>query len=175
MQDGKLFKIKLVDLERDSDNDGYNDIFEKSFGLNPNNSDSDGDKINDFEDINPLFQSEKNKFTSLYEELLQEHFSFEVKNLKKMHYFFIPYQSDCEYLQKVNPKFRILILPKNSKQTNYLKVTDVVDNGFSKIKRDKKDANKFYITEFGNSFTNEFVVEFKKGKWIITMVSRTVV
>jgi hypothetical protein len=38
---------------KDSDGDGYNDIFEKCFGLNPDNKDTDGDGINDFEDLNP--------------------------------------------------------------------------------------------------------------------------
>ena len=57
IEDGKLFKIKLSDLEKDSDNDGYNDIFEESFGLNPKNNDTDSDGINDFDDLNPLFKS----------------------------------------------------------------------------------------------------------------------
>ena len=175
MDDGKLFKIKLTDLEKDTDNDGYNDIFENSFGLDSNNADSDGDKINDFDDMNPLFKSERSKFTSLYEELLPKHFAFNENNLKRMHYFFIPYESNCEYFQKINPKFRMLILPNNSKKTNYLKVTNIVQDGFSKIKRDEKDANKFYISTFGSSSTTDFSVEYKKGKWVFTIISQTVV
>lgn len=173
MEDGKLFKIKLADLKKDTDNDGYNDIFENCFGLNSNDADSDGDKINDFDDMNPLFKSEKTKFTSLYEELLPKYFAFDESNLKRMHYFFIPYESNCEYFQKINPKFRILILSNNSKKTDYLKVTDIVNGGFSKIKRDKKDANKFYISTFGSSSTTDFSAEYKKGKWIFVMVSQT--
>ncbi len=65
VEDGKLFKIKLEDLVKDSDNDGYNDIFENCFGLNPNNKDSDNDGIDDFKDLNPMFKSEKNKFIQL--------------------------------------------------------------------------------------------------------------
>ena len=61
-------------------------------------------------------------------------------------------------------KFRILILPNNSKKTSYLKVTNIVQDGFSKIKRDKKDANKFYISTFGSSSTTDFSAEYKKGK-----------
>lgn len=173
MEDGKLFKIRLADLEKDTDNDGYNDIFENSFGLDSNNADSDGDKINDFDDMNPLFKTEKSKFTSLYEELLPKHFAFDENNLKRMHYFFIPYESNCEYFQKINPKFRILILPNNSKKTNYLKVTNIVQDGFSKIRKDKKDANKFYISTYGSSSTTDFSAEYKKGKWVCVMVSQT--
>lgn len=176
IEDGKLFKISLRDLEKDSDKDGYNDIFENSFGLNSNIADSDGDKINDFDDLNPLFKSEKSKFTSLYEELLPKHFGFDENNLKKMHYFFISYESDCDYLQKINPSFRILILPENkSRKSGYLRVTDVVHDGFSKIRKDKKDTNKFYITEFGNSYSTDYSVKYKNGEWIFTVISQTVV
>lgn len=175
MEDGKLFKIKLTDLKKDTDNDGYNDIFENCFGLNSNDADSDGDKINDFDDMNPLFKSEKTKFSSLYEELLLKHFAFDESNLKGMHYFFIPYESNCEYFQKINSKFRVLILPDNSKKTDYLKVTDIVNGRFSKIKRDKKDANKFYISTFGSSSTTDYSAEYKKGKWIFTIISQTTV
>lgn len=59
ISDGKLFTIKLEDLTRDSDHDGYNDIFEQSFGLNPDSKDTDGDGINDFEDLSPMFTSGK--------------------------------------------------------------------------------------------------------------------
>lgn len=175
IEDGKLFKIKLADLEKDSDSDGYNDIFENSFGLDSKNADSDGDKINDFDDMNPLLKSEKSKFTSLYEELLPKHFVFDENNLKRMHYFFTPYESNCEYFQKINSKFRILILPNNSKKTDYLKVTNIVQDGFSKIKRDKKDASKFYISTFGSSSTTDYSAEYKKGKWIFTIISQTTV
>ncbi|MBO6200556.1 MAG: hypothetical protein J6N74_02920, partial [Chryseobacterium sp.] len=67
IDDGKLFRIKLSDLEKDSDKDGYNDIFEESFGLDPYSTDTDSDGIDDFNDLNPLFKSEKNKFTSLFQ------------------------------------------------------------------------------------------------------------
>ncbi|UKB81547.1 thrombospondin type 3 repeat-containing protein [Chryseobacterium sp. MEBOG07] len=89
MEDGKLFKIKLKDLIEDTDNDGYNDVFEKSFGLNPDNKDSDGDGIDDFEDMNPMFKSEKNKFTELYELLLPYYGN---ANLKNRHYTFQVYK-----------------------------------------------------------------------------------
>ncbi|WP_346985598.1 hypothetical protein [Chryseobacterium sp. POE27] len=68
--DGKMFKVNLKELMKDMDQDGYNDIFEKCFGLNPDDKDSDGDGINDFVDVNPMYKSEKNKFTELYEMLL---------------------------------------------------------------------------------------------------------
>ena len=48
-----------------------------------------------------------------------------------------------------------------------------MQDGFSKIKRDKKDANKFYISTFGSSSTTDFSAEYKKGKWIFVMVSQT--
>lgn len=78
IEDGKLFKISLKDLFKDSDKDGYNDIFEKSFGLNKNNKDTDGDGADDFNDLNPMFKSEKNKFVQLYEMLLPQYSELEI-------------------------------------------------------------------------------------------------
>lgn len=176
IEDGKLFRIKLSDLEKDSDNDGYNDIFEESFGLNPQNKDTDSDGIDDFNDMNPLFKSEKNKFTELFEELMPKYTVMEGQDLKKMNYFFAVYDNNCDYFQKINPEFRTLIVPeKGEKLPYYLQVTDVFNGGLSKLKKDSKNDNKFYISEWGSSYTNDYSVEFKSGKWQIEIISSTVV
>lgn len=174
IEDGKLFKINLKDLMKDSDHDGYNDIFENSFGLDPENPDMDGDGINDFDDMNPMFKSEKNKFTLLYESLLPEYsgnFDF-----KKTHYFFEVYESDCDYFHQIDPNVRVLFIPeKEKRQTDYLRVTDVSTRSISKIKKDKTDPDKFYIFTSGSSYTNDYSAEFKNGKWLLKIVGGTVV
>ncbi|WP_230034971.1 hypothetical protein [Chryseobacterium sp. Bi04] len=165
MEDGKLFKIKLKYLLQDSDKDGYNDIFEKSFGLNPNNADTDRDGINDFADTNPLFKSEKNKFTQLYELMLPNY--GDVK-LEQMYYSFAVYKNDCDYFHQINPNQRVLFVPENRrKQTAYTRITDVFQGSISKIKKDVKNPNKFYIYVSGSSFTNDYAAEYQKGKWVI--------
>jgi len=174
MEDGKLFRIKLSDLEKDSDNDGYNDIFEESFGLNPQNKDTDSDGIDDFNDLNPLFKSEKNKFTELFEELIPKYAVMEGQDLKKMNYFFAVYDNDCNYFQEINPEFRTLIVPeKEEKLPYYLQVTDVINGGISKLKKAPENDNQFYISEWGSSYTNDYSVEFKNGKWKIEIISST--
>lgn len=176
MEDGKLFRIKLGDLEKDSDKDGYNDIFENCFGLNPNNKDTDADGKDDGEDMNPLYESEKNKFSELYDELLMDFYGPNQNNLKKRQYYFTVFENDCNYFQKVNPNFRVLILPENAhKKTDYDKVTQLAHHGFSKMKKDKDNANKLYMTEWSNSSDEYFSAEYKNGKWIFTAISSTVV
>nr|WP_315035549.1 hypothetical protein [uncultured Chryseobacterium sp.] len=168
MEDGKLFKINLKNLTQDSDKDGYNDIFEKSFGLNPNSKDTDGDRINDFEDLNPMFKSKKDKFTELYQMLLP---NYGTADLKKMNYVFQVYKSDCEYFHQVNPELRVLFVPESTtKQTYYERMTDVIDEDISKIKKDKKDPNRFYIQKSGNSFGNDYSADYENGKWVLKMV-----
>ncbi|AZA83991.1 hypothetical protein C1637_15980 [Chryseobacterium lactis] len=167
MEDGKLFKIKINDLTKDSDNDGYNDIFENSFGLNPNNKDTDGDGVNDFEDMNPMFKSGKNKFTELYELLLP---NYGTTDMKKMYYVFQVYESDCDYFHQIRPDVRVLFIPENKdKQTYYTKITDITDEYISKIKKDKEDPNRFYIQKFGNSYGNNYSADYEKGKWILKL------
>lgn len=172
MEDGKLFKINLKDLMKDSDNDGYNDIFEKCFGLNPENKDTDGDGINDFEDLNPMFTSEKNQFSQLYELLLPNYGTID---LKKMNYTFDVYQTDCDYFHQINPGFRVLFIPESkSKQTYYTRMTDVTDGTISRIRRNDKDPAVFYIYTAGNGATTDYSAEYEKGKWLLKIIGSTV-
>ncbi|WP_445430332.1 hypothetical protein [Chryseobacterium indoltheticum] len=173
IEDGKLFKIKLEDLVKDSDHDGYNDIFEKSFGLNPNNKDTDGDGMDDFNDLNPMFKSEKNKFTQLYETLLPDYGS---ENLSNKNYYFEIFISDCDYFHQISPKYHVLFSPEDSKsKTDYLKVTDVSSHGIGKIKRNKNNPNIFYIKEWGNSSSTDYSAEYKDGKWILEIAGGYVI
>ncbi|MDF2832577.1 hypothetical protein [Chryseobacterium indoltheticum] len=173
IEDGKLFKIKLEDLVKDSDHDGYNDIFEKSFGLNPNNKDTDGDGMVDFNDLNPMFKSEKNKFTQLYETLLPDYGS---ENLSNKNYYFEIFISGCDYFHQISPKYHVLFSPEDSKsKTDYLKVTDVSSHGIGKIKRNKNNLNIFYIKEWGNSSSTDYSAEYKNGKWILEIAGGYVI
>ncbi|WP_228444910.1 thrombospondin type 3 repeat-containing protein [Chryseobacterium echinoideorum] len=165
IEDGKLFKIKLEDLIKDSDNDGYNDIFEKNFGLNPTNKDTDGDGVNDFLDLNPLFKSENNKFTRLYEMLLPDYGS---ENLRNSNYYFEVFISDCDYFHQINPKYHVLFIPESlQSKTDYQKITDVSSHGMGKIKKNKNNSNIFYIKKWGSSSSIDYSAEYKNGKWIL--------
>ncbi|MCT4171545.1 hypothetical protein HZP56_00975 [Elizabethkingia anophelis] len=172
IEDGKLFKIKLKDLMQDSDQDGYNDIFEKSFGLNPNNKDTDGDGIADFNDMNPMYKSEKNKFSQLYEQIIQTNSG--ILNSTKQNYSFSIYDNDCDYFHQITPDFRVLFIPENKKRrTHYTRITDVTRGGTSKIEKDEKNPNLFYITKFGGG-ADTYSAEYKNGKWIIILISQTI-
>lgn len=174
IEDGKLFKINLKDLCKDSDNDGYNDIFEKIFGLNENNKDTDGDGVDDFNDLNPMFRSEKNKFVQLYEMLLPQYSG--IKNFRNLHYFFEVFSSDCDYFHQIDPSIRVLFLPEDKeKQIYYTRVTDVVNKGISKLKRDRKNPNQYYIDTWGSSYSDDYSAEFKEGKWILTNIRSIVI
>ncbi|MBV8324929.1 MAG: hypothetical protein JO178_01365 [Chryseobacterium sp.] len=172
VEDGKRFKISVKELIKDSDSDGYNDIFEKSFGLNPDNKDTDGDGINDFEDMNPMFKSEKNKFSQLYELLLP---NYGTVNMEKLNYTFQVYQTDCDYFHQINPELRVLFIPENkTKQTYYTRITDVTDEIISKIQRDDKNPVLFYMYKAGNGFTTDYSAEYENGKWILQTIGSTV-
>ncbi|MDF2930831.1 MAG: hypothetical protein K0R36_162 [Chryseobacterium sp.] len=175
LDDGKLFEIKLEDLIKDSDHDGFNDIFENSFGLNPNNKDTDGDGIHDFKDHNPLYKSEKNKFTSLYVNLINQHLGGIKENLYKMNYFFLPYKTDCDYFQQIDFEAKVLMMPtKKSVQPYYVQVTDIFNGGYSKIEKDDKNPNLFYIYESNNSGVTNYSAEFKNGVWFLKNIGGTI-
>lgn len=168
IDDGKLFRIKLSDLKKDSDKDGYNDIFEESFGLDPYSTDTDSDGIDDFNDLNPLFKSEKNKFTSLFQQILPKYQESVEGNLRKMNYFFTVYGNDCGYFQQIDPEHRTLIVSEDIDQLPYyLQVTDVINGGVSKIRKTNSDPDQFYISVWGNSSERDYAVKFKNGRWEI--------
>lgn len=171
VEQGKLFKIYLKDLTKDSDHDGYNDIFEKSFGLNPENKDSDGDGINDFDDLNPQFKSEKNKFSALYQLLLPTYNDLE---LKKLHYYFEVYKSDCDYFHQIDPDRKVLFI-SDHKESGYIKATDPFVGTISKIKNSQAYPERFYIDRAISGYSGIFVAEYKEGKWVLEFINGPVI
>lgn len=173
--EGKLFKINLSALMKDTDEDGYNDIFEKCFGLNPDHQDSDGDGINDFLDVNPMYQSGKNKFTELYEMLLPTYAS--APDFKNDPYHFIVFKTDCDYFHQINPsQYKVLFAPENkNKESHYLRSTDVYHFGISKIKKNKAYPERFYIEEWDSSSSTNYAAEYRNGKWELEMLGGIVI
>ncbi|AQX07220.1 hypothetical protein [Elizabethkingia ursingii] len=178
IEDGKLFKIRLKDIMQDSDQDGHNDIFEKSFGLNPSNKDTDSDGIDDFNDMNPMYKSEKNKFSQLYEQIIHPNLEIKIPIEQNYHikqyYSFEVYNSDCDYFYQINPDSRVLFIPEDKKRrTYYTRITKVTRGDISKIEKDDKNPNLFYITKFGGG-AETYSVEYKNGKWKIILISQTI-
>lgn len=165
VKDFITFEIDLKEVRKDTDNDGFNDIFEKYIHLNPNLKDTDNDGISDFIDTNPLYKSEKSKFTDMYQQILETNYSN--LNTVKLNYTFNGYHSDCEYFQKINPKiFKVIILPENLyKRNDYRR--NIFNSSFSKIRKSKMDENIFYIYENDDSGTRNYTAEFVDGKWKI--------
>lgn len=173
--DGKMFKVNLKELTKDTDQDGYNDIFERCFGLNPDDKDSDGDGINDFADVNPMYKSEKNKFTELYEMLLPTYAG--TPDFKKDPYYFEVFKTDCDYFHQITPgEYKVLFIPETEdKQSQYVRVTDVYHFGISKIKKNKEFPERFYINKWDNSSSTDYAAEYKNGKWELEMVGGMVI
>lgn len=163
IKDGLKFSIDINSIKKDSDNDGYNDLFEEFIGLNPNSKDTDGDGISDFEDSNPKFKSESSKFTTMYETIADE-------PSEKLKYSFTEILTDCNYFQTINPKNqRVLIY--TTKEKNPLK-DDVLDHFFPR-KYSKmstyKDYPDAYFTDFSDETGNGTIsAEFVNGKWKVT-------
>lgn len=168
--DGKMFKVNLKELMKDTDQDGYNDIFEKCFGLNPDDKDSDEDGINDFVDINPMYRSEKNKFTELYEMLLPTYAG--APDFKKDPYYFEVFKTDCDYFHQINPgEYKVLFIPENEdKQSYYVRFTGVCDFGISKIRKNKEFPERFYINKWGSSSSTDYAAEYRNGKWELEII-----
>ena len=163
IKDGIEFSIHLDEIRKDTDGDGYNDLFEAFVGLNPNAKDTDGDGIDDFEDSNPKFKSETSKFTEMYEAIADE-------TSPKLFYTFTEILTDCEYFQKINPKNRKALIYTTEEKLPLKE--DVLDNFFPR-KYSKMSTNKdfpeVYFTDFSDMTGDGTIsAEFKDGKWNIT-------
>ncbi|MFC3158159.1 hypothetical protein SAMN05443633_11035 [Chryseobacterium arachidis] len=165
VKDYLTFEVNLADIKKDSDNDGYNDFFEKLIYLNPQSKDTDGDGISDFDDLNPLHKSEKGKFISLYEEIIDLDASIYCNS--ENHYSFELYDSDCEYFQKVNPqKRRVLILSGTQAYQLNDDYRNLLGTFYGRIKNGS-DEKTFYIPYFKKSSGGRIIAEYKNGKWSI--------
>lgn len=71
--DNVAIQLDLIEIIKDSDNDGLTDIVENKMLLNPKSPDSDGDGINDSEDKNPRFKSIKTDKSIIYETLIENY------------------------------------------------------------------------------------------------------
>ncbi len=160
LKDGLEFSIDLKDIKKDSDNDGFNDLFENFIGLNPNSKDTDGDGISDFEDSNPKFKSETSKFASMYESIADE-------PSEKFNYSFTEILTDCSYFQNINPKKRKVLVYKTEDQNPLKK--DVLDHFFprkySKMKTYKNYPEVYFMDFSDASGDGTISAEFKDGKW----------
>lgn len=160
IKDGIEFSIPLDDIRKDSDGDGYNDLFEEFIGLNPSSKDTDGDGISDFEDSNPKFKSETTKFTSMYETIVDE-------PSEKLQYSFTEILTDCDYFHSINPKNLKVLVYKTDEKVPLKE--DVIDNFFAR-KYSKMSTNKdfpeVYFTDFSDESGNgTYSAEYKDGKW----------
>lgn len=160
IKDGISFTINLDDIRKDSDKDGFNDLFENFIGLNPNSADTDGDGISDFKDHNPKYKSENSKFTSMYELVVD-------LPAKNQQYSFTEVLTNCEYFQKINPK-NLKVLMYNTSEKAPIK-EDVLDlffpGKYSKMKT-YENYPEVYFTDFSD-LTGDGTIsaEFINGKW----------
>lgn len=160
VKDGVQFAIDLEDIKKDSDQDGFNDLFEKFLGLNPESADTDGDGISDFTDRNPKYKTGSDKFTAMYETLV-DHPAAVSK------YSFVEILTNCEYFQGINPK-NLKVLVYNTSEKAPIK-DDVLDHFFpgkySKM-RTYKNYDKVYFTDFSDQTGDGTIsAEFVDGKW----------
>ena len=160
IKDGIQFFINLDDIKKDSDDDGFNDLFEKFIGLNPNSADTDDDGITDFTDPNPKYKSGTDKFTAMYETLVDH-----PKSVTQ--YSFTEILTDCDYFQAINPK-NIKVLMYNTTEKAPIK-EDVLDHFFpgkySKMKMYKGYPEVFFTDFSDKSGDGTLSAEFVNGKW----------
>ncbi len=71
LKDGIVLELNLNKIASDTDKDGLTDIVEERLAINPLSSDTDGDSIPDSADMNPRYKTLDNKYTRLYNYILE--------------------------------------------------------------------------------------------------------
>lgn len=160
IRDGVQFSINIDELKKDSDKDGFNDLFEIFTGLNPHAADTDGDGFADFVDPNPKYKSSQEKFTLMYETLVDH-------PAQRSRYSFNEILTNCLYFQSIHPK-NSKVLMYNTDEKAPLK-EDVLDHFFpakySKMKT-YKNYPEVYFTDFSDETGDGTIsAEFVNGRW----------
>lgn len=124
VKDGILLQINIDSIKKDTDRDGLTDIEERKLMLNPDDVDTDNDRIVDFLDMNPRFISRNTNVSEVYEFILQFiddplNFSDTVINVGHMHpiskvndttktYLIVSDNPDLQYINPQNGRYVIL-------------------------------------------------------------------
>lgn len=181
LQDNLLIKINLKTLKNDSDNDGYNDIFENYVGLNPFSKDSDNDDVSDFEDNNPLYKSIDNEYTIPFNKLMNGGFlhkfnrqdvnsvSIKEKEQSNHPYNFEIFLIKDDALKNINPTSKKVLIfkPENLHKLNF----NVSDYSYKNIK--KLGENEFeIISSFDLGSTRTKMVK-EDDMWVGYLVGGT--
>jgi hypothetical protein len=184
-------QIDLAKIIQDSDKDGLTDIAENKMLLNPNNSDTDGDGINDFDDNNPRYKSIKTEKTILYKALIENFVSGEKR--RKMNIKFSNHASnkkvntdtllriyenvnlivtDDPELQGLDLKQKTIIM--STKEYDIYKTKypyHFVQRGVSQMFKCDKNENTFLISTYYSTQLWRFVIKKMKRKWRIFLQS----
>lgn len=184
LKDNLLIKLDLREVKNDSDQDGYNDLFEQFAGLNPNSKDSDGDGINDFDDKNPLYKSIDNEYTKPFNIFLNGGYtdiiSFKGQDQKIFRkekevdtnpYEFKVFFVENNNLKNISPKsYKTFIFSEDDKNSNNIELRKVDFYNINII----ENSNKFRIF---NSFTNgssSFEIYNSEEGWIVILTGAIV-
>lgn len=184
-------QIDLTKITQDSDHDGLTDIAENKMLLNPNNSDTDGDGINDFEDNNPRFKSFVTQKTILYKALI-EGFEYGDEKRRKSIKYSITYSlgknrpdtlfrlfenvnlivTDDEELQGLDLKQKTIIMTSKEYEIHKTKYPfTFIESEFSKMFKCDKKKNTFLVFTHYSTHGSSFVIKRTKRKWKIFLQS----
>ncbi|MCD9855901.1 hypothetical protein LUD75_14340 [Epilithonimonas sp. JDS] len=185
LKDNLLLSIDLDLIKKDSDGDGYNDLFEKYIGLNPKSKDSDNDGINDNEDFNPLYKSINNEYTTAFNKTINGGYIHKFENAKTViepifvkefqvdpdsdPFKFDIYTVENNVLKNIDPKTkRILIFNRNYEKTNF----NITHSTYKDIK--KTNDNEFKIISAFESGSSSSNISKEGNDWILHLISAAV-
>lgn len=185
LKDNLLLSIDLNLIKKDSDGDGYNDLFENYIGLNLKSKDSDNDGIKDNEDFNPLYKSIDNEYTAAFNKFMNGGYIHKFENMKtviepifvKEHqvdsdsdpFKFEIYKIENGVLKNIDPKTkRVLIFEKNNERTNF----NITNSSYKNIQ--KTNDNELEITSSYENGSSSFKISKEGSDWILNLISATV-
>ncbi|WP_338812145.1 hypothetical protein V9L05_12130 [Bernardetia sp. Wsw4-3y2] len=185
LEDGFLLVFNLDDLRKDSDLDGLTDIEEQSLYTDPNNVDTDGDKIPDDLDLNPHFSSNRTDKTVIFEKVIEGEImlytpvEFSISDIPPIAYATDTTETliiiaDDIHLQEIQPKWRRVILisaEKYRKQSFRNTASSISISPLFKVD-DEKDTYIFRSHSGGES-KKYLVIKTKKG-WEVILIGYSI-
>ena len=186
VKDGLVLSLDLKTLRKDSDLDGITDILEAKIFTNPNNKDTDGDKVPDNLDLNPLFAAQRTDKTIIYELAVNEEINmFDTTGITKLSNTIpeINYVTDTTEtvlivtdnpdIQSIQPQSRrvIIVSEKEYEKQKGKFRNNLNDMSISPLFKVDSESDMYIFTRSFNTWGEEYLVKKTKEGWKVMIIS----
>ena len=180
LKDNILLSFPIKEITKDSDEDGYTDLYENKISTNIENQDSDHDNIRDSIDKNPRYQNLGNDFAKLgmylFEKIQKlinpdsDPYALVSEGLEDRPVYFLII--DDPRLRNISPENACFVVFSKEEYINYL-TTHPKPSGllfFTPLFSVDKQPNFYKINIIGSTLVISYLIKWDESGWYIKLL-----